>query len=239
MTNVSIKFTAKLLANATTAMVNASNAIDMAQTSAENPTNKWAAMAAAGLSANSVTKEDIGNVLCKAANVDVPSNLPSASRSRWFALSKVIKNDGLNRLIAGEALFTVSRSYEATQKQAPKSKGRGSKKLADATQLLSFNDSVAALLHWINTATANTDKAVELAKSEKLVELLAAIAKLEKAATVGATKAKAATAKAKAEKAATVKANAKLAKSKAKPANVVVPLPKGRATVTTKLAKAA
>jgi hypothetical protein len=241
-----IRYSAKLLATAASNMIAGCNSIDAANTSAESVTQKWAVLCAAGISSNSLTKEDIGKGLCSFyKDCDKPSNLPSAARSRYFAISKVITNNATDRLLAGEALFTVARSFKATQQQAKKSggKGRGGKDIASKAQLVTFNDAAAAMVHWCNTASANTAAAVELSNNSMIAEVMAALGKLQIAAAVGATKQKAETAKRQAAKLQVIADAKALAASKAKPKKVAAATPKnhprGKSRISVKMLQAA
>ena len=200
-----VKFTTKTFANAQAAMIAACHGIDLAIKGSENAVNKWAKLAAAGISANSITLDYV-----KAGPIAAQNGAKSLAdcgntvKGRFYALQRIIDANKADELLKGEAFHTVARSCKAKQEQKA-GKRSTSKALATKEKLLSFNDCASGLIHWCNTASANTEKAKELANSPLIMDLLAALAKLDKASQGAAKPAKAkpvkATAKPKAKSA--------------------------------------
>lgn len=199
MTN-QVKFTAKLFANATAAMIAACNGVDLAIKGTENSTNKWGKLAAAGITANSITLDDVkASIIAQYNGAKSLADCGSTAKGRFYAFQRIAEANKLDALLQGEAFHTVARSCKAKQAQKTGKRSSG-KAQADKTKLLSFNDCASGLIHWCNTASADTEKAKELASSTMLVELLAAIAKLERASQGAAKPAKAKPAKATAKR---------------------------------------
>lgn len=195
-----VKFTAKLFANATAAMIAACNGVDLAIKGTENSTNKWGKLAAAGITANSITLDDVkASIIAQYNGAKSLADCGSTAKGRFYAFQRIAEANKLDALLQGEAFHTVARSCKAKQEQKTGKRSSGKNK-ADKTKLLSFNDCASGLIHWCNTASADTEKAKELANSAMIVEVLAAIAKLEKASQ-GAAKPAKATAKRKAKSA--------------------------------------
>lgn len=199
MTN-QVKFTSKIFANAQAAMIAACHGIDTAIKGSENAVNKWAKLAAAGISANSITLDDVKAGIIAAHNgAKTLADCGNTVKGRFYALQRIIDANKADDLLNGESFHTVARSCKAKQEQK-KGKRSTSKALATKEKLLSFNDCASGLIHWCNTASANTEKAKELANSPLIMDLLAALAKLDKASQGVAKPAKAKPAQAPAKR---------------------------------------
>ena len=207
---VSVQFTAAAYQASILALVAACNKVDTANANAAPALATWCQQSAAGISANSLTLEQVGEgLLARFKDVDKLSNLPAAIRGRWFSFSRVIKAGAGDRFIAGEALNTVRAECKAVQEQATGKRGSNSPKNTTSkavanpkAELISLNTAIASVRHHIKLSMANGEQVTALAASPELAGLFADILALSKAAEKGVAKpAKAKPVRAKAPKA--------------------------------------
>lgn len=184
-----VTFTAAKYGNAVAKLAIAGAAVDKVAGEQAKTVNAWAVLAAAGLSANSLTLATIKEGLI--AQHPKAATLPDCGNTikGWFyAFQRVATANQLDRILNGEALWTVAKACKPKQEQkagkrAAKSNGDKSKKLP------SLNEAIAAVSHYLDAAMASTDKAKELAGNAALAEMIAKIGKVSSKAQ-GATAAK-------------------------------------------------
>lgn len=207
---VSVQFTAEAYKASITGLVKACTSIDKAAANAAPAIALWCKVSAAGISANSITLDDVATaLLARFPKVDKVSNLPAAIRGQWFSFSRVIKAGAGDRLIAGEALNTVRAECKAVQEQTTGKRGSNSPKNTTSkavanpkAELISLNTAIASVRHHIKLSMANGEQVTALAASPELAGLFADILALSKAAEKGVAKpAKAKPVRAKAPKA--------------------------------------
>lgn len=191
MTKNVFRFTNALYVNAQTALINSCNGIDAAIASSENTLNKWGKICAAGLQANSLTLETIKADIIKAyKGADTLADCGSTIKGRFYALQRIANGNALERLVSGESFHTVARDCKSVQKQETGKRAKGGNGKAKATSIktISLSDASAAFTYWLKTASANTDKAKELASSRFVLDVVEALGALNKAAIDGAAK---------------------------------------------------
>lgn len=199
----SVSFTAKAFNAATVSLVDACKAIDATVASKAKAINKWASVAAAGISSGALTLDAVKqSIIARYPKAETLSDCGNTIKGQFYALQRIVKAGDayVARLVGGEAFNAVAKDSPAVQQQQTgKRASKPAKGNKRASKGITLQDAIFALSGWIDTGLNDADYAKELARNADLALLIAKVGKLQ---AMVSGEAKATTTKAKRRKAA-------------------------------------